>query len=474
MLKPSESSSAMLCRHEFRDDEFWREIPAWRDVTREQFGDHLWQARTSIHSLKQVKATLGDRIEDALLQDIEAGLKIAPMNIRITPYVFALIDWRNPVQDPLRKQFLPLASQMLPDHPFYLEDSLSEDEDAPVPMLTHRYPDKVLFLPLTTCPVYCSYCTRSRIIGGSTESVEKDTYGANMERWNDAFTYLREHPQIEDVVISGGDAFNLTAKQILYIGETLLSIPHIRRLRYATKGIAILPMKITHDEKWMEALLTVHRKGHAQGKQVVIHTHFSSPREVTKWSRDAMERLFAEHVLVRNQAVLQEGVNNSFDVMRQLTDRLSYMNIQSYYVYIHDMVPGCEHLRTTIRDAVELEKKIRGTTAGFNIPTFVCDAPGGGGKRHVASYEYYDETNGISVWRAPSVKPGEMFLYFDPIHRLSQDAQRRWTDAATRESMVWDAVNRVDPELPVASKKKISERLGISLPCQEQTGNTGV
>ena len=131
-----------------------------------------------------------------------------------------------------------------------------------------------------------------------------------MAKWDPAFEYLRNNPQIEDVVISGGDAFNLTAKQITHIGETLLSIPHIRRLRYATKGIAILPMKITDDEKWMEAFLAIHKKGHAMGKQVVIHTHFSSPREITAWSQTAMDRLFAEHVVVRNQAVLQEGVNN--------------------------------------------------------------------------------------------------------------------------------------------------------------------
>lgn len=451
-------------RHrEFRDDEFWREIPAWKEINREEFGDHLWQARKSVCNLKQVKEALGDRISEDLIADIEAGLHIAPMNIRITPYVFSLIDWDNPRDDPLRKQFLPLGSQMLPDHPFYLADSLSEDEDAPVPMLTHRYPDKVLFLPLTTCPVYCSYCTRSRIIGGSTETVEKDTYGANMQRWNDAFEYLRNNPQIEDVVISGGDAFNLTAKQIAYIGESLLEIPHIRRLRYATKGIAILPMKITNDEKWMEALLAVHRKGHSQGKQVVIHTHFSSPHEITRWTRLAMERLFAEHVLVRNQAVLQEGVNNSEDAMILMTKQLAYINIQSYYVYIHDMVPGCEHLRTTVREGVELEKRVRGVTAGFNVPTFVCDAPGGGGKRHVASFEYYDEPNGISVWRAPNVKPGELFLYFDPLHKLSDEAQQRWTDSSVRKQMVLDAINAVDPAPAAEHLELLGKRLRVGL-----------
>jgi lysine 2,3-aminomutase len=462
MLQPN--PNVVTTQHrDFRDDEFWREIPAWKDISRDEFGDHLWQARKSVTNLKQVKETLGDRIDESLIEDIEAGLHIAPMNIRITPYVFSLIDWDNPVDDPLRKQFLPLGSQMLPDHPFYLEDSLSEDEDAPVSMLTHRYSDKTLFLPLTTCPVYCAYCTRSRIIGGSTDTVEKDTYGANKDKWEEAFDYLRTNTQIEDVVISGGDAFNLTHKQITLIGETLLDIPHIRRLRYATKGIAIMPMKITHDEKWLDALLAVHKKGHALGKQVVIHTHFSSPREITKWSQDAMDRLFREHVLVRNQAVLQEGVNNCQREMIMLTKKLSYINIQSYYVYIHDMVPGCEHLRTTVREGVEIEKRVRGTTAGFNIPTFVCDAPGGGGKRHVASYEYYDEETGISVWKAPNVKPGELFLYFDPLHRLSEASQQRWQDPQERVAMVNSAINAVNPDMGADERQKLAARLNITL-----------
>ena len=464
MLRANDSTTDQTFEHRtFRDDEFWREVPAWREISREQFGDHSWQARKSVISLTQVKEALQDRLSDELMADIEAGLRIAPMNIRITPYVFSLIDWDNPFDDPLRKQFLPLASQMLPDHPFYLADSLSEDEDAPVPMLTHRYPDKVLFLPVTTCPVYCAYCTRSRIIGGSTDLVEKDTYGANMAKWDPAFDYIRENQEIEDVVISGGDAFNLTAKQITHIGETLLDIPHIRRLRYATKGIAILPMKITDDKKWMEAFLSIHKQAHSQGKQVVIHTHFSSPREITRWSQAAMERLFAENVLVRNQAVLQEGVNNREETMILLARKLAYMNIQSYYVYIHDMVPGCEHLRTTLGEGVEIAKRVRGMTAGFNIPTFVCDAPGGGGKRHVASYEYYDEENGISVWRAPNVKKDELFLYFDPLHRLSPEAQHRWADALLREEMVCSAIRKVNPSLPEQQREKLGKRLGLSL-----------
>ena len=143
--------------------------------------------------------------------------------------------------------------------------------------------------------------------------------------------------------------------------------------------------------------------------------------------------------------------------------KLAFLNIQSYYVYIHDMVPGCEHLRTTVAEGVEIEKRLRGTTAGFNIPTFVCDAPGGGGKRHVASYEHYDRENGISVWRAPNVKPGELFLYFDPIHKLSAAAQSRWADETKRIEMVSAAVNAVNPDLGSDERKKLAERLSIPL-----------
>lgn len=444
---------------EFRDDEFWREIPGWSQISREQFADHHWQSKNSIRKLEQVASILGGRMRAEWMTDIQAGLHQAPMNIRITPYVFSLMNWDDPVNDPLRKQFLPFGSQMLPDHPFYLEDSLYEDVDSPVPMLTHRYPDKVLFLPLTTCPVYCSYCTRSRIIGGSTDSVEKDTYGANPERWNPVFDYLRQHEEIEDVVISGGDAFNLTAKHIRLIGQTLLEIPHIRRLRYATKGIAILPQKILTDNEWMDAFLDVHQQGRSLQKQVVIHTHFSSPNEITQWSRLAMNRLFAAGVVVRNQAVMQEGVNSDAKTMILLTRKLAYMNIRPYYVYLHDMVPGCEHLRTTLAEAVELSKVVRGSTAGFNIPTFLCDAPGGGGKRSISSYEYYDQENGISVWRAPVVKPNELFLYFDPLHKLSESARQRWADPAKRLAMVESALQRVDPTMAKYDMEKVRQRL---------------
>ena len=436
----AEDSDIGLRHRLFRDDPFWQDIPAWSKVDRKEFADHKWQLKNSISRITELPKLLGQRMDkkelERLMKDIVRGQERTPMNVRITPYVFALIDWDDPYSDPLRKQFLPLGSQFLPDHPQAMSDSLSEDVDSPVPMLTRRYPDKVLFLPTTICPVYCSYCTRSRIIGGTTASVEKSTYGANKKKWRKVFDYLMNNPPIEDVVISGGDAFMLTPEQIEYIGESLLSIPHIRRIRYATKGIAIFPQKILTDDDWFKALVKIDKLGRSYNKQVVVHTHFSSTKEITHWSRQAMERIFQEGIIVRNQAVLQEGVNNTVEEMVMLTRQLSYINIQPYYVYMHDMVPGCEHLRTTLEEGVELEKAVRGSTAGFNTPVFVCDLPGGGGKRHVASFEHYDRENGISLWRAPYVKPGDFFYYFDPLHKLSDDAQKRWENPKIRREML--------------------------------------
>jgi len=426
----------------FRDDRFWQLIPEWSAVSTEEFNDDKWQMKNSIKKVEQVKKVLGDRLSSAVFQDMLDGQKKTPMNIRITPYIFALINWDDPVGDPLRKQFLPLGSQFLNDHPFYKEDSLNEDVDSPVSMLTHRYHDKALLLPTTICPVYCSYCTRSRLIGGSTELVDKETYGFNTQKMEQVFEYLKHHSEIEDIVISGGDAFMLTAKQLTYLGESLLSIEHIRRIRIATKGVAIYPQKILTDDDWFHALKNIHHFGKERGKSVFLHTHFSSPREITQWTKLAMERIFSEGIIVRNQAVLQSGVNDDINEMVLLIKKLSYMNVQPYYVYMHDMVPGCEHFRTTIEYGVELEKAVRGTTAGFNTPTFVCDLPGGGGKRHVASYEYYDREKGISVWVAPNVKPGKVFTYFDPLRFLNPDIQQKYTNEKERELLVKEAIKR--------------------------------
>ena len=194
-------------------------------------------------------------------------------------------------------------------------------------------------------------------------------------------------------------------------------------------------MKILTDQAWVEAIKTVHDMGRRLHKQVVIHTHFSHANEITDITRQAMNRLFEEGIIVRNQSVLQRGVNDAPEDMLLLVKRLGDVNVEPYYVYQHDMVQGVEDLRTSVEVAVELEKYVRGSTAGFNTPDFVVDAPGGGGKRIVHSYEHYDKDTGISVYKAPSVKPGQFFLYFDPLHSLSDDMQAAWHDPVERRLM---------------------------------------
>jgi lysine 2,3-aminomutase len=433
---------AELEHRNLRAGEFWRSVPAYEEIDEATFLDHIWQGRNSVKTPEELFETIGEIVDPTFLEDAKEGFRRAPMAVRVSPYMIALVDWTRPYEDPIRRQFIPVASKLLPDHPRLTLDSLHEQDDAPVQGLTHRYVDKVLFLPLQTCPVYCRFCTRSYAIGPDTESVDKAALAKTPELWKQAFAYIASRPEIEDVVISGGDAYQMAPKNVTLIGESLLAIPHVRRMRFATKGPAVMPMKILTDAAWVDALTGVVDKGRAMGKDVVLHTHFNSPNEISEITRRAMRLLFERGVTVRNQSVLIRGVNDDPLTMTLLTKRLSWVNVHPYYVYMHDLVKGVEELRTSIQTSVDLEKYVRGTTAGFNTPLFICDAPGGGGKRDVHSYDYYDRANGITVYSAPSVKPGQSFLYFDPIDTLAADAQARWAIPALQYEMIREAVAR--------------------------------
>lgn len=426
---------------------FWQKIPAYKDVSEETFLDHAWQAKNSITKPAKLLDTVRELVPPGFMEDVEEGFKRAPMSVRVSPYMVSLIDWADPYHDPIRTQFLPLASRLTADHPKLDLDSLHEQEDAPVAGLTHRYIDKALFLPLDTCPVYCRFCTRSYAVGVDTEEVEKVSLKANEDRWKKAYEYIASRPELEDIVISGGDAYQLRAQQLEDIGMTLLAMPNIRRMRFATKGPAVMPQKILTDTAWTDALTRVVEKGRTLHKEVVLHTHFNHPNEITEITERAMNKLFERGIFVRNQSVLQHGVNDSPETMTLLVKRLGHVNVHPYYVYVHDLVKGVEDLRTSVDTAIFLEKFVRGSTAGFNTPVFVVDAPGGGGKRDAHSYEYYDRETGISVYQAPNVKPGQFFLYFDPLHQLSTAVQRRWQDAAEQGQMVNDALAKAKARL---------------------------
>ncbi len=438
-LKPPVDPASLTHKQLVEIPDF-RRIPAYKDVTDEQFLDHHWQAKRSITRPDKLLDTLRGMVSAEFIKDATEGFSQAPMSVRVSPYLMSLIDWSDPYGDPLRTQFIPLRSRMLPDHPKLGLDSLHEREDAPVPGLTHRYVDKALFLPLDTCPVYCRFCTRSYAVGVDTDEVEKTHFKVDDERWARAFAYIASRPELEDIVVSGGDAYNLRAEQIRAIGEALLAIPHLQRIRIATKGPAVMPQKILTDHDWVDAVTGVVEAGRKLHKEVVLHTHFNHPNEITGITRDAMNKLFERGITVRNQSVMQRNVNDTPEVMRLLVKRLGHVHVHPYYVYVHDLVKGTEDLRTTVATAVMVEKHVRGSTAGFNTPTFVVDAPGGGGKRDAHSFEYYDRTTGVSVYQAPSVKPGELFTYFDPIDRLPPEGQARWADPAQHQVMVDEAL----------------------------------
>lgn len=424
------------------DGPFWQRIPEFAEVSEEDFLDYRWQQKHSITRADKLLSTLRDLVPAGFVEDARAGFRVAPMAVRVSPYLLSLIDWSDPWSDPLRRQFIPLGSTRLPDHPKLTLDSLAEQEDAPVPGLTHRYPDKVLFLALDTCPVYCRFCTRSYAVGPSQETVEKVSLKATRGRWHRIIEYLGARPEVEDVVISGGDMWNLRSDHIRELGNRLLDVPHVRRMRFATKGPAVMPQKLLTDPPWYDAFMEVVERGRSVDKDVVLHTHFNHPNEITEITRQSLSRLFRAGVKVRNQSVLQRGVNDTVETMTLLVKRLAWINVQPYYVYQHDLVKGTEELRTRVLASTDLEKAVRGTVAGFNTPTFVVDAPGGGGKRSAHSYEHYDLETGISVYTAPSVKPGRAFLYFDPVDLLPEAGRARWADPDQHARMIDEALEQ--------------------------------
>jgi lysine 2,3-aminomutase len=441
---------ATLVHAELRADAFWQRVPAYANVGEETFRDHGWQSKHSITRVEKLLESLKGVVSDEFVKDAEIGFQRAPMSVRVTPYIMSLIDWSQPYTDPLRIQFIPLGSRLLPDHPKLGLDSLHEQADAPVPGLTHRYTDKALFLPLNTCPVYCRFCTRSYAVGVDTEEVEKVELRVSVERWQKAFRYIASRPELEDIVISGGDAYNLRPTQITEIGETLLAMPNIRRLRFATKGPAVMPQKVLTDHAWTDALTAVVDHGRKLHKEVVLHTHFNHPTEITAITQEAMNRLFERGITVRNQSVLQRGVNDTVRVMTLLVKRLGHVNVHPYYVYMHDLVQGVEDLRTSLDTALIIEKHVRGATAGFNTPTFVVDAPGGGGKRDVHSFEHYDRETGISVFTSPSVHSDAHYFYFDPLHLLSPEVQKRWKSPIEQEAMMATALAQAKKQVRVS------------------------
>lgn len=327
------------------------------DVNDEQWNDWHWQLRNRIETLDQLKKYI------KLTPEEEEGVKAALKTLRmaITPYYLSLIDPEN-MDCPIRKQSIPTAAE-LHKSKADIEDPLHEDSDSPVPGLTHRYPDRVLFLITDQCSMYCRHCTRRRFAGQHDCSSPRQRIDACID-------YIARTPQVRDVLLSGGDALLVPDSTLEYIFQRLREIPHVEIIRIGSRVPVVCPQRITPE------LCEMIKKYHP----VWLNTHFNHPDEVTEESKGACERLANAGVPLGNQSVLLRGINDDTVIMKKLMHELVKMRVRPYYIYQCDLSLGIEHFRTPVSKGIEIIENLRGHTSGFAVPTFVVDAPGGGGK----------------------------------------------------------------------------------------------
>ena len=327
------------------------------DVTDEKWNSWHWQVGNRISDLETLKKYIPLSAEE------EEGVKKALENFRmaITPYYLSLIDPNDP-HDPVRAQSVPVGAEAYRS-PEDLVDPLEEDGDSPVTGLTHRYPDRVLFLITDMCSMYCRHCTRRRLAG------QRD--GARTLAEIDAcIDYIRETPAVRDVLLSGGDALLISDDKLEYILKKLREIDHVETIRLGTRTPVVMPQRITPE------LVAMLKKYHP----VWLNTHYNHPNEITPEAQKACAMLADAGIPLGNQSVLLRGVNDCVHTMLDLVHALAYIRVRPYYIYQCDLSLGISHFRTSVSKGIEIIEGLRGHTSGYCVPTFVVDAPGGGGK----------------------------------------------------------------------------------------------
>jgi lysine 2,3-aminomutase len=324
-----------------------------------QWNDWHWQVRNRVTSKTGLSRFLTLSQEERAAFDRAAG----KLPLSITPYYLSLLD---PVDasHPLRKAVVPNWQEAV-QGPGESTDPLNEDGDMAAPNLVHRYPDRVLFLATGFCSTYCRYCTRSRMVGGHDS--ERNYARPNLEK---ALAYIESTPLIRDVLISGGDPLTMSDSRLEWLLSRLRRIPHVELIRLGTKTPAVLPQRIT------PGLLKMLRRYHP----LFMSLHFCHPAELTPETMRACERLADAGIPLGSQTVLLAGVNDSVEVMRQLCQGLLRARVRPYYLYQCDPIVGSAHFRTPVSKGLEIIQGLRGHTTGYAVPTFVIDAPGGGGK----------------------------------------------------------------------------------------------
>ncbi|MFN2302577.1 MAG: lysine 2,3-aminomutase [Anaerolineales bacterium] len=330
--------------------------PIFMDIPDEKWRDWRWQLSHRLNSSEDfeqiVRLTESERL--ALNQ---RNL----FRVDITPYFASLMDPDNP-NDPIRKQILPTSGEILP-FTGEMEDSLAEDAHSPVPGLVHRYPDRVLMLVTTQCASYCRYCTRSRIVGDPSQTFTSKDFEAQLD-------YLRRTPQVRDVLLSGGDPLTLAPKVLERLFIALREIPHIEIIRIGSRVPVFLPQRVDAD------LCEMLQKYHP----LWLNIHVNHPYEISAELAEACDQLTRAGIPLGNQSVLLAGVNDDPYIQRKLVHDLVRIRVRPYYLYQCDLVQGAGHFRTPVGKGIEIIEALRGHTSGFAVPTYVVDAPGGGGK----------------------------------------------------------------------------------------------
>lgn len=334
-----------------------RRYELFGNVSDDQWNDWKWQVRNRIETVDELKKYI------PLTTEEEKGVQecLKSLRMAITPYYLSLIDINDPY-DPIRKQAIPTASELV-KLDSELSDPLHEDGDAPVPGLTHRYPDRALLLVTDQCSMYCRHCTRRRFAGQHDNALP-------MSQIDNAIDYIAKTPVIRDVLISGGDPLLLSDDNLEYIIKRLRAIPHVEIVRIGSRTPVVMPQRITDN------LVNMLKKYHP----IWLNTHFNHPNEITEESKAACAKMADAGIPLGNQSVLLKGINDCVHVMKKLVHELVMMRVRPYYIYQCDLSVGLANFRTSVSKGIEIIEGLRGHTSGFCVPTFVVDAPGGGGK----------------------------------------------------------------------------------------------
>lgn len=425
----------------------WTRFPGWREVTAAQWSSAQWQRANCVKNLAQLRAVLGDLVDEQFYADLVADQRTtATMSMLLPPQMLNTMVPHAPPDtdafraDPVRRYMLPIASDRRPDwpsHPYATRDSLHEHDMWVAEGLTHRYPTKVLAELLSTCPQYCGHCTRMDLVGNSTPAVDKLRLSLKpTDRYQAHIAYLKQHPGVRDVVVSGGDVANIPWRHLESYLMQLLDVETVRDIRLATKALMGLPQHWLQPQV-VEGLERVARTARRRGVNLAIHTHVNHAQSLTPLVAQAAQTALEVGVRdVRNQGVLLRGVNDRADDLLELCFALQgEANILPYYFYLCDMIPNAEHWRLPVWRAQQLQHEIMGWLPGYATPRIVCDVPFVG-KRWVHMLTEYDREHGISYWTKnyrttlEADEPEALerrYPYYDPVDTLPESGRRWWS-----------------------------------------------